>query len=759
MRSWSPLGKVLVSATDKIPNLRDDELSWIALQWELAVGQDLSAIARVERLTEKTLYVEVAGESWIPALKSLEPRLLVTLNRSFGKDRFTRIRYRENTNFKPKALPAKITKTKIKNSGPQTVNPDGRDIEGLDMIQDSHLKETLARIGRHIKHSASLLALVVLLANCTSMPATQGETSTSGGTEGTSSKAVLQPEINIGQSYAVEKIRKLKEKNPEADLHDPRVYYHYLMGLQNFREARFDKSRDHFAELVKYEPEREEFAQRLVRLSLRTGRLEDARLYATKALERFPKNDNIRMVLADVLAAQGRHQEALNQYGKIFDQDPKNARSKLMMGDLFEKMKRPQEAIEAYRAMTVADTHNPLGFFYLGRALAGDRQFGEAEKELNNALNLRPSLFEARKYLARVMEQQGHYARALEQYKILKKTLPNPEIKKRYEEIEALVVDSNAMENKTLDPLEIKEIPIHALLGAVYYEQAAYLESIDEFRLVLANENDLEIRLIVSKIYEILGRVDQAIIEVEAYRRGAEDQNRVDLLLNLARLYGMDQQMDKSVGLLESALKHEPRNDRLYHSLALAHMALSQYDQAINTIQKAIELDDQKDAYFFELGALYERKGDFQRAVEAMERVIALNPNHSNAHNFIGYLFAMQGLHLDRAIKHLDKALSIQPRNGYFLDSLGWIYFKKGDYNAALEKIKKAMIYVSPDPVLYDHLGDVLFSMKKFSEAHEAWKTSLALTMKKLDDPTGEVPDPSKLKEKLRETREKMKAR
>ena len=69
------------------------------------------------------------------------------------------------------------------------------------------------------------------------------------------------------------------------------------------------------------------------------------------------------------------------------------------------------------------------------------------------------------------------------------------------------------------------------------------------------------------------------------------------------------------------------------------------------------------------------------------------------------------------------------------------------------------MIYVSPDPVLYDHLGDVLFAMKKFSEAHEAWKTSLALTMKKLEDPTGEVPDPTKLKEKLRETREKLKPR
>ncbi len=751
MRSWSPVGQVLANVTGTLPNLRDEELSWVKLQWELAVGRDLATVSQVERVAPKTLYVEAAGAGWINALKSLEPRILSTLNRVFGEERFTRIQYRENSQIKGEMAAIETEKPKPKITEAEAEYDPERDNEGLDMIQDSHLKETLARIGRHLKRSVSLLALTVLLANCTTMP----ENTATSSADAPQAEAPSPSAIN--QSYAVEKIRKLKEQNPQADLRDPRSYYHYLMGLNKFREARFDLAREHFRELVKFEPEREEFAERLSRLHLRTGNLNDALAFTKTALERFPKNLNIRMVHADVLAAKGQDQEALNQYGKIFDQDPKNARSKLMMGNLFEKMKRPGEAADAYRAMTVADTHNPLGFFFLGRVLVQQRQYDEAEKALNSALNLRPSLFEARKYLARVMEEQGRYDEALEQYKVLKKILPNPEIQKQYEEVEKRIGTSDTVNN--LAPLKIKEIPLHALLGAVYYEQAAYLEALDEFRLVLANDNDLEIRLIVSKIYEILGRVDQAIVEVEAFRDGAEKTERIDLLLNLARLYGMDKQMDKSVGLLESALKHEPRNDRLYHSLALAHMALSQYDQAISTIQQAIKLDDQKDAYFFELGALYERKGNYQRAIEAMERVIALNPNHSNAHNFIGYLYAVQGTDLDTALKHLEKALSIQPRNGYFLDSLGWIYYKKGDYESALKKIKKAMVYVSPDPVLYDHLGDVLFSMKKFSDAYVAWKTSLALTMRKLDDPTGEVPDPSKLKEKIRKTKEKMKSR
>ena len=459
------------------------------------------------------------------------------------------------------------------------------------------------------------------------------------------------------------------------------------------------------------------------------------------------------------LSVHNQNQEALDQYGKIFDNNPKNGRSKLMMGDLLEKMKRPKEAIEAYRSMTKADSHNPLGFFFLGRALLKDGQYEKAELELKRALALRPSLFEARKYLARAMEKQHHYDDAIKEYETLKKLIPDKELEAHLEKIEAIQRSSDPSKAPSLTPLEVREVPVHALLGAVYYEQAAYLESLDEFRLVLETRNDLEIRLLVSKIYEIFGRVDKAILEIERYRENTSDPERIDVLLNLARLYGINKQMGKSVTLLQAALKHEPKNDRLYHSLALAHMALSDYDKAILTIQKAIDIDQKRDAYFFELGALYERKGDFQRAVEAMEKVIALNPNHSNAHNFIGYLYAMQGAHLDRAVGHLEKALSIQPRNGYFLDSLGWIYYKKGEFDLALAQIKKAMIYVSPDPVLYDHLGDVLFSMKNFSEAHSAWKTSLALAMKKLDDPTGEVPDPSKLKEKIRQASEKMNTR
>jgi len=178
-------------------------------------------------------------------------------------------------------------------------------------------------------------------------------------------------------------------------------------------------------------------------------------------------------------------------------------------------------------------------------------------------------------------------------------------------------------------------------------------------------------------------------------------------------------------------------------------MAQDEDDKAILTMRKALTLNPQKDSYYFELGALMEKSGDYKGAIENMRQAIVLNPLHSNAHNFLGYMYALEGYDLDQALEHLKKALTIQPRNGYFLDSLGWIYFKKGEPKKALTQIQKALIYTEPDPVLYDHLGDILFSLENYDEASGAWRNSLFLMVNPKDDPGGEMPDPQTLKNKI----------
>jgi tetratricopeptide (TPR) repeat protein len=90
-------------------------------------------------------------------------------------------------------------------------------------------------------------------------------------------------------------------------------------------------------------------------------------------------------------------------------------------------------------------------------------------------------------------------------------------------------------------------------------------------------------------------------------------------------------------------------------------------------------------------------------------------------------MYAERGIKLDESITVIQRALAIEPTNGYFLDSLGWAYFQKGLYAKALAELNKAIEEVPDDPVIQEHLGDIYFRLSRIHEAEAAWEKSLEL--------------------------------
>jgi tetratricopeptide (TPR) repeat protein len=88
-----------------------------------------------------------------------------------------------------------------------------------------------------------------------------------------------------------------------------------------------------------------------------------------------------------------------------------------------------------------------------------------------------------------------------------------------------------------------------------------------------------------------------------------------------------------------------------------------------------------------------------------MEKAIELNPNHANALNYLGYTLSVKNVDLERAISLVTRALEIEPDNGYFVDSLGWIYYQMGKYEEAHLHLSRAVELVPTDAVILEHLG------------------------------------------------------
>jgi Tfp pilus assembly protein PilF len=109
-----------------------------------------------------------------------------------------------------------------------------------------------------------------------------------------------------------------------------------------------------------------------------------------------------------------------------------------------------------------------------------------------------------------------------------------------------------------------------------------------------------------------------------------------------------------------------------------------------------------------------------------MERCVALDPEFAQALNYLAYVWAEKGVNLDKAHEYVTRALKLQPREGAFLDTLGWIYYRKGAFREALDYLQQAL-GIEDDPVIADHVGDTWSALGEPAKAERFWRRSLKL--------------------------------
>jgi len=121
------------------------------------------------------------------------------------------------------------------------------------------------------------------------------------------------------------------------------------------------------------------------------------------------------------------------------------------------------------------------------------------------------------------------------------------------------------------------------------------------------------------------------------------------------------------------------------------------------------------------LAITYEQLGSDDKAEERFLAALTVSPDDAFTLNYLGYWWADEGRNLDEAIKMIEKAVELRPESGYFVDSLGWVHYKLGNYPVAVELLEKATTLEPADPVIFDHLGDAYWRLNRYAEARHMW--------------------------------------
>ena len=196
---------------------------------------------------------------------------------------------------------------------------------------------------------------------------------------------------------------------------------------------------------------------------------------------------------------------------------------------------------------------------------------------------------------------------------------------------------------------------------------------------------------------------------------------------------------DRAVKLLDEARRRFPGAPEIVYYLGIAQREAKQSQQAVATFEEALheaQLEEDDDfvnaKFYFNYGAAAEQAGLYNKASDLLRKSIALDPeNSAEACNYLGYMWADHNMNLEEAETMIRRAMQSEPNNASYLDSLGWVEFRKGQFDRALDDLLRAAKTAErEDPVVFEHIGDTYLKLNRTREALEAWQKALSLDPK-----------------------------
>jgi len=254
----------------------------------------------------------------------------------------------------------------------------------------------------------------------------------------------------------------------------------------------------------------------------------------------------------------------------------------------------------------------------------------------------------------------------------------------------------------------------------------------------IVQENPLDVRAYdqLAELHCRAGDFPRALSNLrQALLLAPPDPRRYDSVINLCF------HTNEGKAAIEAATDAEKKFPLLIEFTLYRAIALSddkQHEEAIKAFEKTLvgaantkpQLLD--GTFYFAYGAAEEQAGHPAKAAELFFKSIAADPQKSaKACNYLGYMWAERNENLAEAEKLIRRALEMEPTNGSYLDSLGWVFFRQGKYPEALAELLRAAEAV-PDPVVYEHIGDAYEKLGGVAEAVLYWQKALNLAPENL---------------------------
>jgi tetratricopeptide (TPR) repeat protein len=490
----------------------------------------------------------------------------------------------------------------------------------------------------------------------------------------------------------------------------------------------------------------------LAQLYISANLTEDAKAKLKEVIEIDEDNVESYKLLGRLMSTSSSEKdkkEAGKYLQKAVKIDPDNSDSYFLLALHYLQIGEKEKAKELLQKSIKLQPDDEDAYFFLGELLKEDENLESALALYSELLTLDPKNFATLLTLASIEEKMLNYIKAEQYFTQLLKYHPNNS--KAYEQYGNYLYRTKRAEEATkqyqnAEILDLNNPEIKFKLGIIYLENKEPEKAIEKFDYILSTKSTNEAAL----YYKAL-----ALIELENYSDAGNILNSLSgsteyfdkAIIQSAYILEKQDKYPEAKEHMEKAYADYPGNVNITNYLGAIYRKKENYKSAIELYNGFLSKNPNNEAILYSLAVTNFSAGKETESIKIMKDLLELNPDNADALNYIGYTYADKGVNLDEAESYIKKAMKLAPNTGYIIDSLGWVYYRKGMLNEAIVNLELAAKLSPEDAAIWDHLGDVYMESGDIPKALKSYEYALKL----LNENEDKTKEDKKLEAKVRD--------
>ena len=428
---------------------------------------------------------------------------------------------------------------------------------------------------------------------------------------------------------------------------------------------------------------------------LHQDNVKDSLVEIDKLLIQDGKLDEMAVVsLGHILSREASDETALEILKSLNRQYPGQPRLLMIQAGFEVNLKQYESALELMNQVLVLEPNQADGYQIKAQILLGLGKQKQAAEAMAMAVDKRPDDHRLRLHYARLLIQLKQFDQAWAEFIWLDKDQPNNESILLSLGLLAIETDKKPQAIEYLQQIVdrgSRNPQVFYYLGRIRQNDGDVAEAISLYEQVSAGEFVLDASIRVASLLAEMGQVDAGLKKLQALQGMIKDpQGQIRIYLAQGEVLRSVDRQKEAMDIYNRALKDSPNNTDLLYARAL-------------TAEKLDMLE---------------------RTEADLRKVLSKEPNNANALNALGYTLADRTQRYEEAKKFILKAAQLLPDDPAILDSLGWVYYRLGEYQTAIKWLRKAFAQLE-DAEIAAHLGEVLWVSGQQTEAQKIWQRGL----------------------------------